>query len=178
MTRIKPSQVLAQLGVELPAVAAPVAAYIPATWDNTSFSCTGENAQILTSGQLPLCEGKLIATGKVGTKPGLVSVEEATECARQCALNAIAAAADLAGGVDKLAYVVKVTGFVSSDPDFTEQPAVINGASELVGQIFANPGTSADGRELPRGHARSAVGVAVLPLDAPVEIEITFAYRG
>lgn len=147
---------LAELGIELPPVVAPVAAYIPATVHGDL---------VYTSGQLPMVDGVLPVTGKVGDGPGLVSATDAQQLARRCALNAIAAAADVAGGVDKLARVVKVTGFVASVPEFTGQPVVINGASEVLGEIFGDAGR----------HARSAVGVPVLPLDSPVEVEVVFA---
>jgi enamine deaminase RidA (YjgF/YER057c/UK114 family) len=116
-----------------------------------------------TSGQLPFVDGALPATGKVGEGAGLVSPEEAKRLARIAGLNALAAAADAAGGVDRIVRVVKVVGFVASDPSFTGQPGVVNGVSELLGKVFGDDGA----------HARSAVGVAVLPLDAPVEVEIT-----
>ena len=112
-----------------------------------------------------MIDGSLPATGKVGVGEGLVTADTAKQLARQCALNAIAAAADVAGGVDNLARVVKVTGFVASVPEFTGQPGVINGASEALGEIFGDAGR----------HARSAVGVPVLPLDSPVEVEVVFA---
>ena len=147
---------LAELGIELPPVVPPVAAYIPATVHGDL---------VYTSGQLPMIGGALPATGKVGDGSDLVPADEAKRLARQCALNAIAAAADVAGGVDKLARVVKVTGFVASVPEFTGQPGVINGASEVLGEIFGDAGR----------HARSAVGVPVLPLDSPVEVEVVFA---
>ena len=147
---------LEELGIELPGVVSPVAAYIPATVHGDL---------VYTSGQLPMVDGALPATGKVGEGDGLVPADEAKELARRCALNAIAAAADAAGGVDKLVRVVKVTGFVASVPAFTGQPGVINGASEVLGQIFGDAGR----------HARSAVGVPVLPLDSPVEVEVVFA---
>ncbi|MEH3088694.1 MAG: RidA family protein [Microbacterium arborescens] len=147
---------LAELGIELPPVVPPVAAYIPATVHGDL---------VYTSGQLPMIGGALPATGKVGDGPDLVPADEAKRLARQCALNAIAAAADVAGGVDKLGRVVKVTGFVASVPEFTGQPGVINGASEVLGEIFGDAGR----------HARSAVGVPVLPLDSPVEVEVVFA---
>ena len=140
---------LADLGISLPEVAAPVAAYIPAVR-------TGN--LVYTSGQLPLVAGKLPATGKVGAD---VTPEKAEELARQCALNALAAV-DALVGIDAVAQVVKVVGFVASAPGFTGQPRVINGASDLFGVIFGEAGA----------HARSAVGVAELPLDAPVEGEI------
>ncbi len=150
------SQRLSELGIELPPVAPPVASYIPATVHGDL---------VYTSGQLPMVSGVLPATGKVGEGHGLVPPADAKDYARQCALNAIAAAADAAGGIDRLARVVKVTGFVSSVPEFTGQPVVINGASELLGDVFGDAGR----------HARSAVGVPVLPLDSPVEVEVVFA---
>lgn len=146
---------LAELGIELPAVAAPVAAYVPAV---------AHGDLIHTSGQLPMIAGALAATGKVGDGEGHVSATDAQSYARQCALNALAAAAAVAGGVDDIAGVLKVTGFVASAPDFIGQPGVINGASVVLGEIFGESGV----------HARSAVGVAVLPLDAPVEVEVVF----
>ena len=144
------SEALERLGIELPPVAAPVAAYVPATR-------TGD--QIWTSGQLPLVDGALTATGKVGRD---VSPEDAAAAARVAALNAIAAVADLAGGIDRIRRIVKVVVFVASDPEFTGQPAVANGASLLLGEIFGEQGV----------HVRSAVGVSVLPLDAAVELEL------
>ncbi|QWW19517.1 RidA family protein [Schaalia sp. 19OD2882] len=147
-----PSQRLVELGIELPPVAAPVAAYVPAVLDR---------GVVRTSGQIPVEGGALAyagAVGEQGTDP-----QDAKEAARLCALNALAAAADLAGGVDRLAHVVKVTVFVASLPDFTGQAGVANGASELYGEIFGS------------AHARSAVGVAVLPLGASVEVEAEFA---
>lgn len=143
---------LAELGIELPAVAAPVAAYVPAK---------SHGGLIHTSGQLPFTGGALPATGKVGAE---VSAEDAKGYARTCALNALAAAADAVGGLDRIAGVLKVGGFVASAPDFTGQPGVINGASEVLGEIFGDAGK----------HARAAVGVAVLPLDSPVEVEVSF----
>lgn len=142
---------LVELGIALPPVAAPVAAYVPATR-------TGE--QILTSGQLPFVDGALPLTGKVGAD---VTLEEAADAARVAALNAVAAAADVAGGVDAIRRIVKVVVFVASAPGFTGQPAVANGASVLLGELFGEAGV----------HVRSAVGVAVLPLDSPVEVELT-----
>jgi enamine deaminase RidA (YjgF/YER057c/UK114 family) len=141
---------LRELGLEVPAVPAPVAAYVPAVR-------TG--SYVYTSGQLPLRDGQLLLTGKVG---GEVSAEEAYDCARQCALNAIAAVKSQVGDLDSVVRVVKATVFVASTPDFTGQPAVANGASELFGAAFGDAGQ----------HARSAVGVPVLPLDAPVEVEL------
>jgi enamine deaminase RidA (YjgF/YER057c/UK114 family) len=140
---------LAELGVELPEVTKPVAAYVPAVR-------TGNH--VLTSGQLPFVAGALAATGKVGAE---VSPEEAKRHARTCALNALAAVHALVG-LDAVVRVVKVTGFVASAEGFTGQPAVINGASELLGEVFGEAGQ----------HARSAVGVAELPLGAPVEVEL------
>lgn len=153
MTGISPTHRLTELGITLPAVVAPLAAYVPAVR-------TG--GYVWTSGQLPFVDGALPATGKVGTGPGLVPPEVAAGLARSAALNALAAVAEQAGGLDRIARVVKLVGFVASDPSFTGQPAVVNGASELIGQIFGAAGV----------HARSAVGVAVLPMDAPVEIEL------
>lgn len=143
---------LAELGIELPAVAAPVAAYVPAV-------VRGD--LVYTSGQLPFSGGSLPTTGKVGAE---VSAEDANLYARTCALNALAAAADAAGGLDRIAGVLRVGGFVASTPDFTGQPGVINGASNVLGEIFGDAGR----------HARAAVGVSVLPLDSPVEVEVTF----
>ncbi|MCG7276224.1 RidA family protein [Corynebacterium singulare] len=140
---------LEELGVELPSVAAPLASYVPAT---------RVGSQVWTSGQLPVVGGELPATGKVGAE---VSVERAQELARTAALNALAAIDSLMG-LDKVSRVVKVVGFVASDPSFTEQAAVINGASDFLGDVFGEAGV----------HARSAVGVAVLPKDSPVEIEV------
>jgi enamine deaminase RidA (YjgF/YER057c/UK114 family) len=116
-------------------------------------------SQVFTSGQLPMRAGQLIATGKVGAE---ISPEDAIACAQQCALNAIAAVKSQIGDLDQVERIVKVVVFVASAPDFTGQPQVANGASELLGRAFADAGV----------HARSAVGVAVLPLDAPVEVEI------
>lgn len=143
---------LAELGISLPEVVPPLAAYIPARRFGNA---------IYTSGQLPMLDGKLLATGYVG---GDVTPEQGADLARQCALNAIAAAASLAGGVDNLKSVVKVVGFVASAAGFTGQPTVINGASLLLGEVFGDSGV----------HARSAVGVAELPLGAPVEVEVIF----
>ncbi len=143
---------LAELGIELPAVAAPVASYVPAVVHGDL---------VYTSGQLPFSEGALPATGKVGAD---VDAEDAKAYARTCALNALAAAADAVGGVDRIAGVLRVGGFVASVPDFTGQPGVVNGASEVLGEIFGDAGR----------HARAAVGVPVLPLDSPVEVEVTF----
>jgi enamine deaminase RidA (YjgF/YER057c/UK114 family) len=144
-----PTQRLAELGLTLPSVVPPVAAYVPAVR-------TG--SLVYTSGQVPMVDGSLPATGKVGAE---VSADDAKACARQCALNALAAI-DALVGLDSVTRVVKVVVFVASDPSFTGQPQVGNGASELFGEIFGDAGQ----------HARSAVGVAALPLDAPVEVEL------
>ncbi|GAB2604721.1 RidA family protein [Pseudactinotalea suaedae] len=149
------SERLADLGIVLPDVVPPVASYVPAVR-------TGN--LVMTSGQLPMADGVLASTGKVGEAQGLVPPADAAGLARLCALNAVAAAASLVGGVDHLTRVVKVVGFVASDPSFTGQPAVINGASTMLQEIFGDAGV----------HARSAVGVAALPLDAPVEVEVVF----
>ncbi len=145
-----PEARLEELGLGVPEVAKPVAAYVPAVR-------TGN--VVYTSGQLPLRAGQLIATGKVGAE---VSPDLAVECAQQCALNALAAIKSVIGDLSRVERVVKVVAFVASTPDFTGQPGVANGASELMGKVFGNSGQ----------HARSAVGVAVLPLDAPVEVEL------
>lgn len=147
---------LAELGIELGAVVPPLASYIPATVHGDL---------VYTSGQLPMVDGRMPATGKVGDGEGYVSADEAASLARQCALNAVAAAAAAVGGVDRLTGVVKVTGFVASAPAFTGHPAVINGASTVLGEIFGDAGR----------HARSAVGVAALPIDSPVEVEVVFS---
>lgn len=144
-----PEEKLAELGLKLPDVAKPVAAYIPVLR-------TGN--LIYTSGQLPLREGALIATGKLGDA---VSAEVGVECAQQCALNGLAAIKAEVGDLAKIKRIVKLVAFVASTPDFTGQPQIANGASELIGQVFGDAGQ----------HARSAVGVPVLPLDAPIEIE-------
>ncbi len=145
-----PEERLKELGLRLPEVAKPVAAYVPAVR-------TGNH--VYTAGQLPFVDGQLPKTGKVGAE---VTPEEAKELAQQCALNAIAAVKAEIGDLSAVRRVVKVVGFVASAPDFTGQPAVVNGASELLGKVFGDAGV----------HARSAVGVAVLPLDAPVEVEM------
>jgi enamine deaminase RidA (YjgF/YER057c/UK114 family) len=143
-------QRLTELGYTLPASSKPLAAYIPAVQ-------TGN--LVFTSGQLPMVEGNLVQSGKVGSE---VTPERAKELATICALNALAAIKMAIGDLDKVKRVVKVVGFVASAPDFTGQPGVVNGASEFLGEVFQDAGI----------HARSAVGVAVLPLDAPVEIEL------
>ncbi len=145
-----PEERLAALGLQLPVVTPPLAAYVPAVH-------TGQ--YVYTAGQLPLVDGALLMTGKVGADVG---VAEAAALARVCALNALAAVASVSGGLAAVERVVKVTGFVASTPDFTQQAQVVNGASELLLEVFGDAGR----------HARSAVGMAVLPLDAPVEVEL------
>ena len=150
-----PRERLAALGLTLPEVPAPVAAYVPAVR-------TG--GFVYTSGQLPFVDGKLPRTGKVGAEVG---VDEARDLARICALNALAAVVSVAGDLSDIVRIVKVVGYVASAPGFTAQPQVLNGASELLGEVFGEAGR----------HARSAVGVAVLPLDAPVEVELIAEVR-
>lgn len=151
---------LAELGIALPDVAAPVAAYVPAVVSGS---------HVYTSGQLPFVDGALPATGKVGEGAGvsgLVPPADAQRYARIAVLNALAAARSVIGSLDRVTRVVKVTGFVASVADFTGQPGVINGASNVLGEIFGEAGA----------HARSAVGVAVLPLDSPVEVELILEF--
>ncbi|HEY5853433.1 MAG TPA: RidA family protein [Aldersonia sp.] len=145
---------LAELGLEIPPVVAPVAAYVPAV---------RSGSMVYTSGQLPIADGELRYRGKVGAQ---VSVDDAKAAASQCALNCLAAVHELVG-LDALVRVVKVTGFVASAPGFTDQPIVINGASELLGTVLGDAGV----------HARSAVGVAELPKDTPVEVELIAEVR-
>ncbi|MDQ1704512.1 MAG: hypothetical protein QOF18_878 [Frankiaceae bacterium] len=145
-----PEERLAELGLKLPAVAAPVAAYVPAVRSGDL---------VWTSGQLPFVDGELRATGKVGAE---VEPDDAKALARICALNALAAIRSEIGELGRVRRVVKVVGFVASAPSFVGQPGVVNGASELLGEVFGDAGR----------HARSAVGVAALPLDAPVEVEV------
>ena len=145
---------LAELGLTLPVVATPAGSYLPAVRSGNL---------VFTSGQLPVVDGALLATGKVGAD---VAPEQAKELARTCALNGLAAV-DALVGLDAVVRVVKVVGFVASLPAFTGQPGVVNGASELLGEVFGDAGQ----------HARSAVGVAVLPLDAPVEVELVVEVR-
>ncbi len=145
-----PEERLAELGLTVPDVAKPVAVYVPAV---------RSGHHVFTSGQLPMRSGEMMMTGKVG---GDVTLEEAVECARQCGLNAIAAVKAELGDLADVKRVVKVVCFVASTPDFTGQPQVANGVSELLGTVFGDAGV----------HARSAVGVPVLPLDAPVEVEL------
>ena len=149
---------LAELGITLPEVAAPVAAYVPAVISGNL---------VFTSGQLPFISGALPATGKVGDGHGLVPSADAKDYARVAILNALAAVKGVLGSLDRVTRIVKVTGFVASVPEFTGQPGVINGASELLGEIFGEAGA----------HARSAVGVPVLPLDSPVEIEVIVEFE-
>ena len=146
---------LKELEIVLPAVATPAGAYVPAVISGNL---------VFTAGQIPLVDGKLMAEGKVGSE---ISPEQGREIARRCALNAIAAVKSVLGDLDRVKKVVKVVGFVASSPDFTGQPGVINGASELLEQVFGQAGI----------HARSAVGVAVLPLDAPVEVELIVEFE-
>ncbi len=149
---------LAELGLSVPEVVPPVAAYVPAVLDGS---------RVYTSGQLPMVAGAMAATGKVGDGEGLVSPAAAKEMAQACALNAIAAIKGVIGDLDRVERVVKVVGFVASDPSFTGQPGVVNGASELLVKAFGDAGV----------HARSAVGVVALPLDAPVEVEVVVHVR-
>jgi len=150
-----PEERVLELGLAIPEVPKPVAAYVPAVR-------TG--SYVYTSGQLPMRDGQLMMTGKVG---GQVSAEDGAACAQRCALNAIAAVKSLVGDLSSVVRVVKVVAFVASTPDFTGQPGVANGASELIGKVFGDAGQ----------HARSAVGVPVLPLDAPVEVEMVVEVR-
>jgi enamine deaminase RidA (YjgF/YER057c/UK114 family) len=145
-----PEERLAELGLTLPDVPTPAGSYVPAVR-------TGN--YVYTAGQLPMEDGKLLATGKVGAE---VSPEQANALAARCALNALAAVRAEVGELSNVVRVVKVVGFVASTTDFTGQPGVINGASDLLGAVFGDAGR----------HARSAVGVAVLPRDAPVEVEL------
>jgi enamine deaminase RidA (YjgF/YER057c/UK114 family) len=145
---------LAELGITLPGVVPPVAVYVPAVISGN---------HVYTSGQLPMVEGVLPATGKLGAE---VSDEQGKQLARQCALNGLAAVASVIGSLDRVTRIVKVVGFVASDPGYTGQPGVINGASEVLGEIFGDAGV----------HARSAVGVAVLPLNSPVEVELVVEF--
>ncbi len=150
---------LTELGLAVPDVVPPVAAYVPAL---------RQGDLVFTSGQLPMVSGQLVRSGKVGAAGDAgVSASDAKALAETCALNAIAAVKSVIGDLDKVTRVVKVVGFVASDPAFTGQPGVVNGASELLGRAFGDAGV----------HARSAVGVAALPLDAPVELEVIVAVR-
>ena len=151
-----PEDRLCELGYGLPPVPQPAGSYVPATRAGTL---------VFTAGQVPLQGGELAKTGKVGDA---VTLEEAQEAARLCALNALAAAAAEAGGLNNISRIVKVTGFVASAQGFNGQPQVLNGASDLLGEVFGESGV----------HARSAVGVAELPLDAPVEVELVAELGG
>lgn len=155
MTDRSPEERLRELGLELPPVPKPAGSYVPAV---------RSGSLVFTAGQVPFVGGELRRTGRVGEDVG---VEEAKDAARTCALNALAAAAAEAGGLDGISRIVKVTGFVASAPGFNRQPEVVNGASDLLGEIFGEAGL----------HARSAVGVAELPLGAPVEVEIVVELR-
>jgi enamine deaminase RidA (YjgF/YER057c/UK114 family) len=141
---------LTELGIVIPEIVKPAGAYVPAVISGNL---------VFTAGQLPVVAGALAATGKVGAE---ISPEAGKDLARTCALNALAAVRSVIGSLDRVTRVVKVVGFVASDPSFSGQPGVVNGASELLGEIFGPTGI----------HARSAVGVSVLPLDAPVEVEL------
>jgi enamine deaminase RidA (YjgF/YER057c/UK114 family) len=147
---MNPTERLHELGYELPSVPTPAGSYVPAT---------KSGSLVFTAGQLPFEDGQLRITGKVGAD---VTPEQAQDAARICALNALAAAASIADGLDNIARIVKVTGFVASAEGFTGQPGVINGASDLLGEVFGNAGL----------HSRSAVGVVELPLGSPVEVEM------
>jgi enamine deaminase RidA (YjgF/YER057c/UK114 family) len=144
------SEKLAELGITIPDVVPPVAAYVPAK---------AHGDLVFTAGQLPFVDGALPVVGKVGAE---VSAQDARECARTAALNALSAVVEVVGSLDRVVRIVKVVGFVASDPGFTAQPGVVDGASSVLGAIFGDAGV----------HARSAVGVAVLPLDSPVEVEL------
>lgn len=159
MTESRYELSIRELGYQLPEVAAPVAAYVPAV---------ASGNYVYTSGQLPFVNGQLPATGKVSDSGDstFVTPQDAKKYAAIAVLNALAAVKSVIGDLDRVKKVVKVVGFVASDPEFTGQPGVINGASELLGEIFGEAGT----------HARSAVGVPVLPLDSPVEVEIIVEY--
>lgn len=150
-----PEERLAALGLTLPPVVVPLAAYVPAVKSGTI---------VYTAGQLPMADGQLLSSGKVGAEVGTA---EAAALARTCALNALAAAASVAGGLSAIKRIIKLTGYVASAPDFTGQPQVVNGASELLLDVFGDAGR----------HARSAVGAAVLPLNAPVEVDLIVETR-
>ena len=146
---------LAELGLELPEVATPAGAYVPAVISGNL---------VFTAGQIPLVDGKLMAEGRLGAE---ISAEAGKEIAQRCALNAIAAVKSVLGDLERVKKVVKVVGFVASSPEFTAQPGVVNGASELLQAAFGDRGI----------HARSAVGVAVLPLNSPVEVELIVEFE-
>ncbi len=149
---------LHDLGLRLPHVSVPVGTYTPARRVGNI---------VYTSGQLPLVDGQLIATGVVGQRASDVTPERAIECARAAVLNALAATADIAGGLNEILGIIKLTGFIASAPGFISQPAILNGASGILADVFGEHGR----------HARSAVGVAALPLGAPVEIELIAELR-
>lgn len=151
-----PSQQLARMKIDLPTVAAPVGSYVPAV---------RLGSQVLTSGQLPMQAGRLICTGKVGKD---VTVEQAAEAAKVAVLNGLAAAAQVAGGIDRIDRVIRLAVFVNSAPGFTDQPKVANGASDFLAEVFGESGR----------HVRAAVGVAELPLDAAVELELVVEIAG
>ena len=146
---------LAALGLELPEVATPAGAYVPAVVSGNL---------VFTAGQIPLVDGRLMAEGRLGAE---ISAEQGKEIAQRCALNAIAAVKSVLGDLERVKKVVKVVGFVASTPEFTAQPGVVNGASELLQAAFGDVGI----------HARSAVGVAVLPLNSPVEVELIVEFE-
>lgn len=146
---------LAALGLELPEVATPAGAYVPAVISGNL---------VFTAGQIPLVDGKLMAEGRLGAE---ITAEAGKEIAQRCALNAIAAVKSVLGDLGRVKKVVKVVGFVASTPEFTAQPGVVNGASELLQAAFGDAGV----------HARSAVGVAVLPLNSPVEVELIVEFE-
>ena len=166
MTESRIEARIRELGYELPVAPAPVAAYVPAVTSGSYVYTSG--SYVYTSGQLPFVDGVLPATGKVSGsgEEGFVNPEDAKKYAGISVLNALAAVKSVIGDLDRVQRVVKVVGFVASEVNFTAQPAVINGASELLGEIFGEAGQ----------HARSAVGVPVLPLDSPVEVEIIVEY--
>ena len=149
---------LAELGIDIPEVVAPVAAYVPAV---------AHNGIVYTAGQLPMVSGELPQTGKVGDGHGLIPAADAKELARIAALNGLAAVKSVIGDLNRITRIIKVTGFVASDPSFTNQSTVVNGASEVLGDIFGDIAI----------HARSSIGMAVLPLDSPVEVELVVAYE-
>lgn len=151
----KVEQKLTELGFQLPQVAAPAGSYLPAMISGNL---------VFTAGQIPLVDGKLMATGKLGAE---IDAEQGAAIAERCALNALAAIKSVLGDLDRVTQIVKVVGFVASVPEFTAQPSVINGASEFLQKVFGDAGK----------HARSAVGVPVLPLDAPVEVELIIEFQ-
>ena len=155
LSELSIEQKIKELGFELPVAPTPAGSYVPAKINGSL---------VFTAGQLPLVDGQLMETGKLGKD---LEAERGYELAQRCALNALAAIKGVIGDLDRITDVVKVVGFVASTPDFTKQPAVINGASELLMKIFGDSGI----------HARSAVGVPVLPLDSPVEVELIVSFE-